>query len=747
MVSFTYDEQGLVSLYFLLTVALFTLIPLTYSWWPRLVDDEDKRLELLRSIHVDSKWFHKKVQQRRKKTSPLFTKSILMGLWAVFAFYAYKAAQIEVVKPDWDPYAELNVANAAFDKAFKKSVKSSYKKLSLKYHPDKCKLEDTEEKTGTELCEEKFKLIKQAKDILIEEDRKIVWDETGDTGETKAMEFGIALPSWIVDKENVWFVLGLYVICFMVILPTTVGRWWYKSIKFSSDAILLSTGNLFQYFIYQSPTMQFKRLIQILSSAHEFHRGHNKDVKERSSDVQLMPKLLAQLPQDNAIKKQANLPMNQPYAIKARALMQAHLNNIDLEKPLQEDQDLVLSKCTMLLHSMVQTMSEFNSMHNMGKLKKAPAISTMDATMKFSALLTQGIADGQNPIFQLPHLSDNNLSFLQKKKVKTLKALACLTDSRRRDLLKVLSDQQYDDLCNRLRLFPDVHMEVKVSVLDEEEEDAITAGSLVTISVNLKRKTLGDLMKQADEEGEDIKYDENSKTVLNFGNGAKAREWFSKKYPGPLPDFMKVSSDNPASKNKKKNKKKKKAVATPTADDDSDYTDIESEKEENLNRTAAELDEDDWQKHAEKVSKKEKQQSEDLQRSSHTVYTPRWPIEKQEHWWIYLCDQNLNMIFAPVQPVYSLENEKEVLIQFQAPPYPNIYKCKIVLRSDSYLDCDRTQDIRMVVSPGDLIKKVDANEVWGDLESEDDVVRVENSDDEDSAAEESDAGSWNVDSD
>ena len=148
-----------------------------------------------------------------------------------------------------------------------------------------------------------------------------------------------------------------------------------------------------------------------------------------------------------------------------------------------------------------------------------------------------------------------------------------------------------------------------------------------------------------------------------------------------------------------------------------------------------------------KKLKKEKQQNDDLNRTSHTVYTPRWPVEKQEHWWIYLCDQNLNMIFAPVQPIYSLENEKEVLIQFQAPPYPNIYKCKIVLRSDSYLDCDRTQDIRMVVSPGDLIKKVDAHEVWGDLESEDDVVRVENSDEEGSDGEESDAGSWNVDSD
>ena len=107
----------------------------------------------------------------------------------------------------------------------------------------------------------------------------------------------------------------------MIILPSVVGRWWYTKIKYNNDAILLNTTNMFQYFIYKSPTMQFKRLVQILSSAHEFHRAHNADIKERQSDNYHVPKLIQQLPtNDHNIKNQ---PMCLPYAQKARALMYA----------------------------------------------------------------------------------------------------------------------------------------------------------------------------------------------------------------------------------------------------------------------------------------------------------------------------------------------------------------------------------------------------------------------------------------
>ena len=52
-----------------------------------------------------------------------------------------------------------------------------------------------------------------------------------------AMHFGIALPSWIVEKENSLWVLGLYGLVFMIGLPTVVAIWWYRSSKFSNDQV------------------------------------------------------------------------------------------------------------------------------------------------------------------------------------------------------------------------------------------------------------------------------------------------------------------------------------------------------------------------------------------------------------------------------------------------------------------------------------------------------------------------------
>ena len=51
------------------------------------------------------------------------------------------------------------------------------------------------------------------------------------------MHFGIALPSWIVEKENSLWVLGLYGLVFMIALPTVVAIWWYRSSKFSNDQV------------------------------------------------------------------------------------------------------------------------------------------------------------------------------------------------------------------------------------------------------------------------------------------------------------------------------------------------------------------------------------------------------------------------------------------------------------------------------------------------------------------------------
>ena len=68
-----------------------------------------------------------------------------------------------------------------------------------------------------------------------------------------------------------------------------------------------------------------------------------------------------------------------------------------------------------------------------------------------------------------------------------------------------------------------------------------------------------------------------------------------------------------------------------------------------------------------------------------------------------------------------MTNEKEVTLQFQAPRQPGIYKYKLVIRSDSYLDCDRVQQLNVYVVPASLLgDRPNAEEEWGTISSEND---------------------------
>ncbi len=63
-----------------------------------------------------------------------------------------------------DNFKEIDTARKTLgleEYASLEEIKDNYRKLSSKYHPDRCKEEDKKE------CEEKFKMVSQAKDILV----------------------------------------------------------------------------------------------------------------------------------------------------------------------------------------------------------------------------------------------------------------------------------------------------------------------------------------------------------------------------------------------------------------------------------------------------------------------------------------------------------------------------------------------------------------------------------------------------
>ena len=89
--------------------------------------------------------------------------------------------------------------------------------------------------------------------------------------------------------------LAAYALAFMVILPLVVGMWWYKSIRYTGEKILLDTTQLYFYFFHKTPNMVMRRAIMILGASLEFSKMHNPEIEVRPSDNYEVTQLMKEL--------------------------------------------------------------------------------------------------------------------------------------------------------------------------------------------------------------------------------------------------------------------------------------------------------------------------------------------------------------------------------------------------------------------------------------------------------------------
>merc|ERR1711981_185742 len=315
-------------------------------------------------------------------------------------------------------------------------------------------------------------------DALTDETARYNWEHYGNPDGPQAMQFGIGLPSWIVEEKNSIWVLGVYTLIFMIGLPTAVWYWWSRSSKYSGEQVLLDTTQLYYYFFHKTPHMMLRRVLMVLAASLEFERGHNSEVVERPTDNAEIPQLMKSLPNLGINNKEK--PLCFSYSVKARALLHAHLSRIALpEKTLHEDRLYIIKKCPFLIHEMVTCISQLILLAHAGRIGRLPSLDTIEYAMKCSPLVVQALWDKASPLLQLPHIVDDMLKHFHSRKrhIKTLQQLAKMKDEDRRSLLRSLTDDQ-----------------VTTEVVDDEEQHVVTAGAIITVTVILTRKTMDTLI-------------------------------------------------------------------------------------------------------------------------------------------------------------------------------------------------------------------------------------------------------------
>ncbi|KAL3256294.1 hypothetical protein MRX96_017196 [Rhipicephalus microplus] len=296
---FQYDESGGTFFYFLLSFLAPVVIPCTYYFWPkdeRAADSEKKGGRSCRCPQCVDKSRRLRVNQPWRRTKQNIVRVLLVLGWVAMAATAYKVAHLEHDFVKWDPYEILEIDPSSSERAIRKA----YHKLSLVYHPDK--------DTGDE---QKFMLIAKAYAALTDEEARKNWETYGNPDGPGATSFGIALPSWIVEKENSLWVLGLY-----------AGR-LHDSTTCGRRCLVVPLGQ-----------------VRRRPASLEFEKSHNLEIVLRPADDLEIPALIKMLPNFN--EKNSERPLCYEYSIKARALLYVHMLPIPLSPGLDEDRCYIL---------------------------------------------------------------------------------------------------------------------------------------------------------------------------------------------------------------------------------------------------------------------------------------------------------------------------------------------------------------------------------------------------------------------
>ncbi|KAL4233084.1 secretory subunit [Mactra antiquata] len=727
---FEYDEEGSTFFYFLLSFWALIMIPATYYGWPSAVTEDEKEQKRRECQCPPCKIKRQRVNVKKSWTSTrrYVVKLLLLIGWVIFALLAYKVYWIQTDHIDYDPYQILQIDRGASDR----EIKKSYRKLSLLYHPDK--------ETGDSKM---FMMVAKAYAALTDEESKKNWEQYGNPDGPGVTKFGIAIPKWLVHKDNSMWVLMVYIVLFMVIMPAVVGVWWYRSIKFSKDQVLLNTSRLYLYFFTKNPQMILKKCIMVLGASYEFDKNFNSEIVERPSDNEEVPQLMKQLP--NLDEKNKERPLCHYYSVKARAMLHAHFARLQLPpNTLDLDRTYVLKKCPALINEMILIISQLvGSAMVRQRPHEMPRLETVESCMKMSQMITQALEAKSSPLQQLPHIRPDMLRhFVTKRRnIQRIRDLVAMEEEERRLLLRSLSDDEYQDVMNVCATLPNVEMIIRSEVLDDEDK-SITAGSIVTVTVTLKRRNMMDdfdLSKFTGEECEmdnDREEEENTKLENIEENDETKVEAPSENKPKAWQKQGKGKKKPAKSKGKKPKtayqwKKSVQTIGGKTetesttqeqtedveGDDEEKHEETESEVEsevEDTPKTTAvkrkpkrtrkdtEEDDDDWEKFQEE-SKKENS-LETKKKESHPVHCPYFPDEKQEGWWLYVADKKKHMLVTVPVQIQSLKKEEEMQLKFSAPPKIGIYTYNIVLRSDSYFDFDQTHNIKLDVKEAKVIE-------------------------------------------
>ncbi|KAI1001037.1 hypothetical protein K3495_g7161 [Podosphaera aphanis] len=470
---YSYDEQGQFFPFFFLTIVGIITIPLTYSVLKPSSDPgatAPKIKTVYRQKNADLVDSLRKAQRRRE----LKIKRICAAIvgWLTIAGMVYLiVVTARTIPKIWNPYDILGISESATEK----QIKTHYRRMSLKFHPDKIRPDPNKNETLQSLSDYFVELTKAYKALTDEEIRNN-YIQYGHPDGKQSFSIGIALPKFIISDGNGNYLLLTYALMLGVLLPFLVGSWWYGTQRISKEKVLIeSANNLFREF---DEKITESGILNALSTGLEF-RESLKGEKAESGLGKIETKILAPdqpgtvaggLTPKDCMKLNA---LEDSVQRKALALLWAYLGRVDLDDAsLNQSKFEVAPIAHALNSSFISICYAFGS--------SSPLLKAYSTAQN----LVQAMSPNDPPLLQLPYFTRAIVRSIEgdSKSHLTLQEYMKLPGSHRRKISigkELLTETQYRTAVAVARQLP--RLQVEKVFFKVTGEKFVTTNSLVSL--------------------------------------------------------------------------------------------------------------------------------------------------------------------------------------------------------------------------------------------------------------------------
>ena len=402
---------------------ILTLSTLRRVIWPSDKDvdypvknNEGSKLRYCQTAFMKTRVSEKRSEQSSytylRSSSGITRLVVISVLWVLVAVIVGQIGDVGTEIKSFDPFQILDIASGATEA----DIKKAYRKMSLKYHPDK--------NPDDPLASANFIQVTKAYAALTDENARKNYEKYGNPDGPQNMKVGIGLPRIFLVKDNQVLFLCIFFLAILGLIPMLFILYYQKQTLYEANGVIVETLRFMSYYLNESTRV--KNGAELLACSAESRLM----AIDPLDDVDMKP-IIEEM--DDLKKSQFN---KQPVVVRNNILIEAHMRRLHhlMSPRLREALDHILAFSLRIC----QSMSEIAMVREW--------IPTALGMIDFHRCLVQGMDSKDNSLLQIPHFTQETVKHCVSGKgaVRGLKEFIAQPADQRRGLVGMTPEQLAD---------------------------------------------------------------------------------------------------------------------------------------------------------------------------------------------------------------------------------------------------------------------------------------------------------------